>query len=254
MADADPQLLAPLRRDPARAAVLVDFDGTLAPIVEQADQAVPLPGVAATLASLAERYAVVAVVSGRPVGYLMQHLPGGVLLNGVYGLESARGGEITRRPEAEPWVAVVDGVAEAAVRSGDPALEVEHKGLSITLHYRTHPDDAETVHAWARAEAQRTGLELRAAKKSIELHPPVAVDKGTVVEELAAGLAAACFVGDDVGDLAAFDALDRLAAGGMAVLRVAVTTSESVQEMVDRADVLVDGPEGALALLRTLAR
>jgi trehalose 6-phosphate phosphatase len=87
---------------------------------------------------------------------------------------------------------------------------------------------------------------------SVELHPPVAVDKGTVVEELASGLAAVCFVGDDIGDLPAFDALDRLAARGLSTLRVAVGTSESVSEIVERADVLVDGPSGALAFLRSL--
>src|SRR3546814_18280112 len=74
-------------------------------------------------------------------------------------------------------------------------------------------------------------------------------DKGSAVEELVAGLDAACFMGDDVGDLPAFAALDRLAERGVATLKVAVTTSESVTAMVESADPLVDGPEGALALL-----
>ena len=252
MADLDDRLLGALRDAPDRAAVLVDFDGTLAPIIERADQARPLPGVAEALAALAARYAVVAVISGRPVGYLARHLPAPASLHGLYGLESAHAGVAARHPSAAPWAAVVDGVADAAARSGDPALEVEHKGLSLTLHYRTHPADAEAVLAWAADQAERTGLHLREAKMSVELHPPVSIDKGTVVEDLAAGLDAACFVGDDVGDLPAFDALDRLAAGGMTVVRVAVATSESVGEMVTRADAVVAGPEGALALLRSL--
>jgi trehalose 6-phosphate phosphatase len=208
--------------------------------------------VAPALAALAERYAVVGVISGRPVAYLNRHMPGRVRLYGLYGLESARDGAIARHPEAEAWEAVVDSVAEAAARSGLSALEVEHKGLSITLHHRTHPDDAGVVMAWAADEARRTGLVLRDAKMSVELHPPIAIDKGTVVEELAVGLDAVCFIGDDVGDLPAFDALDRLAERGLVTLRVAVTTSESVGEMVERADVLVDGPEGALGLLLAL--
>jgi trehalose 6-phosphate phosphatase len=252
MASIDLETIAPLRRAPERAAVLVDFDGTLAPIVERADAAVPLPGVGEALAALAQTYAVVGVISGRPAEYLVQHVPDGVELRGLYGLEQARDGVIERHPAAVAWGPVIDDVAEAAARSEDSALEVEHKGLSLTVHYRTHPGDAGAVLAWATAEAARTGLELREAKMSVELHPPVRIDKGTAVEELAAGLDAVCFVGDDVGDLPAFDALDRLAAGGVATVRVAVTTSESVRAMVERADVLVDGPEGALDFLRAL--
>jgi trehalose 6-phosphate phosphatase len=93
---------------------------------------------------------------------------------------------------------------------------------------------------------------VRPAKMSLELHPPVAVDKGTVVEELVGDLGLACYVGDDVGDLAAFDGLDRLAARGCTTLRVAVTTTESAPALLARADLQVPGPEGALELLRAL--
>ena len=95
-------------------------------------------------------------------------------------------------------------------------MVVESKGLSLTLHYR-HPSRARpAVAEWARQQAARSGLEVRPAKMSVELHPPIAADKGTAVEELVAGLAAVCFVGDDRGDLPAYDALDRLAAPGRA--------------------------------------
>jgi trehalose 6-phosphate phosphatase len=77
-------------------------------------------------------------------------------------------------------------------------------------------------------------------------------DKGTALAEAAAGVAAACFLGDDRGDLAAFDALDRLAADGVHVTRVAVRSAEMPEELERRADVIVDGPEGALELLRAL--
>src|SRR3546814_221020 len=216
MAAADPALLAPLRSSPERAAVLLDFDGTLAPIVERADAATALPGVRAALTALAEVYAVVAIVSGRPAAYLVPQVPEGVVINGLYGLEWARDGEIRRPPEAERWAAVVDEVAAAAAAVGTDALEVEHKGLSLTLHYRTHPDDAGEVLVWATDQAERTGLVVREAKMSLELHPPLSYDKGSAVEELVAGLDAACFLGADVGDLPAFAALDRLAERGVA--------------------------------------
>jgi trehalose 6-phosphate phosphatase len=121
------------------------------------------------------------------------------------------------------------------------------------VHLRRHPELAEVAEAWVTDAAARAGVEVRAAKRSFELHPPVAVDKGTVVDELTAGLDAACYIGDDIGDLEAFDALDRLEARGGTALRVAVATDETEPELVARADLLVDGPEGALTVLRALA-
>jgi trehalose 6-phosphate phosphatase len=81
----------------------------------------------------------------------------------------------------------------------------------------------------------------------------VATDKGTIVARAAAGLAAACFLGDDVGDLPAFAALDRLAGAGTATVKVAVRSVESPPALLDQADLVVDGPAGALAVLEHLA-
>lgn len=131
---------------------------------------------------------------------------------------------------------------------------VEDKGLSLTLHVRTAPELEDEVRAWAAAEAARSGLIERPAKASVELHPPVPTDKGTVVEAAAGGMAAAAYFGDDMGDLPAFDALDRLAAAGVGTVRVAVRTEEAPPALLRRADVVVDGPEGALAVLEDLAQ
>ncbi len=89
---------------------------------------------------------------------------------------------------------------------------------------------------------------------SVELHPPVAVDKGTAVEALVAVpvIRAVCFLGDDVGDLPAYDALDRLAAVGVHALRVAVRSAEAPPALLERADVVVEGPAGAVAFLEDL--
>jgi trehalose 6-phosphate phosphatase len=230
--------------------VLTDFDGTLAPIVDDPSAAEPLPGAADVLRRLSRRYARVGVVSGRPVAYLLDRLGPGLWLSGLYGLEAVEGGRFVEAPFAERWRPVVAGVVASAVaRFGDA---VEDKGLSLTLHFRRRPTREPEVRAWAEAEATRTGLVVRPAKASVELHPPLDVDKGTVVEGAAAGLAAVCFLGDDVGDLPAFRALDRLAAAGVHAVRVVVGTSETPEEVVAHADLVVDGPEGALALLRSL--
>jgi trehalose 6-phosphate phosphatase len=89
---------------------------------------------------------------------------------------------------------------------------------------------------------------------SVELHPPIEVDKGTALEQLAADLGAVCYVGDDLGDLPAFDALDRLAADRSDVhtLRVAVASDESPSELLDRADLVLGGTAEVPAFLEAL--
>jgi trehalose 6-phosphate phosphatase len=245
---ADP--LDPLRLRPARSAVLTDFDGTLSPIVEDFTAAMPLPGVREVLESLAARYAIVGVISGRPVDYLISHLGTGVRLAGLYGLESMVDGERMTAGGAETWRVKIDETVDAAAaRFGSL---VEHKGLSATVHFRTRPELEDEIRSWAMATSERTDLVLRSAKASVELHPPVAVDKGTVVEGLAEGLDAVCFLGDDIGDLSAFVALEVLAARGIHTVKVAVHTEEAPPALLERADVVVEGPVGALELLRTL--
>ena len=232
--------------------MLTDFDGVLSPIVEAADAARPLPGVPELLDELEARFKVMAVVSGRPVAYLDRLLPATVLISGLYGLEESHHGTRTERGTASVWREVIDDVATASESVGPAGMDVERKGLSLTLHFRAHPDLAPAVAEWARLQAARSGLGMRSAKMSIELHPPVGVDKGTVVEGLAAGLDAVCYVGDDVGDLPAFDALDRLAGAGVHSVRVGVRGADVAPGLVARADLMVDGPTEAVAFLASL--
>ena len=124
--------------------------------------------------------------------------------------------------------------------------------MSLTVHYRGDPGRAPEAEAWIEAQARATGLVVHAARMSYELRPPVERDKGTVVADLAAGRGQVCFLGDDRGDLSAFDALDRLAATGVSAVRIGVSSEEAPAELLDRADLVVDGPEGALAVLRAL--
>jgi len=88
---------------------------------------------------------------------------------------------------------------------------------------------------------------------SVELHPPIDEDKGTVLLRLAEDRTGpVVYIGDDVGDLPAFDALDTLAAQGRPVVRVAAESEEMVDELRRRADLVLDGPAGVLALLQRL--
>ncbi len=243
-----PQLFASFVADPAHAGLFTDFDGTLAPIVDDPTRSRPLPGAADVLDRLAGHLGVVAVVSGRPVSVLSSFLPSTVTLSGLYGLQRLVGGRRDDHPDALRWVRVVDEVVARSVADGPVGMRVEHKDLSVTLHYREHPELAEAVQEWSTAESARSGLERHAARMSVELHPPIPADKGTALRDLASGLASVCFVGDDVGDLPAFAALDTLASRGVATVKVAVRSVEQDPRLIAAADLTVDGPNAVLAL------
>lgn len=241
---------------PERAAVLTDFDGTLSPIVDDPNAARPLPEVPAILAALAGRVHSVAVISGRPLQYLLDALgeaaDSGLVLSGSYGLERYERGMRAVHDEALAWVPAVDAIADLADAQAPEGVYVERKGLSVTIHVRPAPEHLEWARQWTIAQSHDSGLTLHDARMSFELRPPVRVDKGTIAAELIRDVDAACFLGDDVGDLPAFDALDRAEANGTNVLRVGVQSSEVPPDLAARADVLVPGPEGALAFLRRL--
>jgi trehalose 6-phosphate phosphatase len=130
---------------------------------------------------------------------------------------------------------------------------VEDKGLTVTVHWRRAPSAEVWARSFAVRTAERTGLLVQPGRMAVELRPPVAADKGAVVDRWGRGhRAVACF-GDDLGDLPAFAALDRLAALGAAVARVAVVDGETPPEVAAAADVVVEGPGGALDLLGRLA-
>lgn len=246
-----PSLFEPFAANPAQAAVLTDFDGTLAAIVDDPAAATPLPGAADALRRLSERFGVAGVVSGRPVNYLVANLGSDLALSGVYGLERWRNGKRQEVAEVERWRPILAQVATRGEAELGPV--VEDKGLSLTLHFRTRPEREDEIVAWSTERAKERGLVLNRARASVELHPPLGIDKGTEVEALAEGMASACFLGDDLGDLSAFDALDRLARAGLHTVRVAVGSAESPAELLERADLHVEGPAAALALLEALA-
>ena len=238
MEDAN-RLLEPLSAEPRRAAILLDVDGTLAPIVARPELAgVPEP-TRAELRLLAGRYALVACISGR-TGADAHRLVGvdGIVYVGVHGLELA--------PEAEVWRAPLRSFA---------AVDwpwIEDKGLTVAFHWRGAPDEeaahAELVEVAARAES--AGLEARWGRKVLELRPPVDADKGTAVRELLTehGLRRALYAGDDTTDLDAFRGLDGLEIA----VRVAVASAEAPPGLREAADLVVASPADLLDLLRLL--
>lgn len=247
-----PDPLEGLTKDLSSVLIAIDFDGTMAPIVDDPSTSVPLQGIPELLEQLVAAGATVLVVSGRPVRYLADHLPQELDLVGLYGLEGISKGKRWEHDNAGVWREVIADVAASASSADTDGMRVELKGLSITLHYRGHPELAERVEQRARVLAARSGLLVRLARQAVELHPPIRTDKGTVVEQRLGDATSVIVLGDDVADLAAFDAADRLAAAGIRAVRVGVRSDESPSELVDRADVVVDGPDGVRDFLRSL--
>jgi trehalose 6-phosphate phosphatase len=251
-------VLAPITAAPAASALITDYDGTLAPIVEDPARARPLPAAVDALRELVPHLAVVAVVSGRPAAFLRDHVPiPGALRIGVYGLERVVGDGIVADPRAAPYADAVLAAAQE-VETRWPGLPVERKGtLSFTVHWRTRPDDAPPAGALEQLATEH-GLLLVPGRMAAELRVPVPVDKGTVVTALLDEhrARAAAFAGDDTGDRAAFEALTRREADepGFVGLRIAVRSGEAPPGLLDEANVVVDGPVGLAELLGDLAR
>ncbi|WP_031023845.1 trehalose-phosphatase [Streptomyces sp. NRRL WC-3725] len=258
--------LAALLAQPRTALIGLDFDGTLAPIVADPEQARAHPGAVPALAALAPQIASVAVITGRPPDVAVRY--GGfagvtglehLTVLGHYGAErwDAATGEVTA-PPAHPGVAAVraelPGLLEHA--GAQEGTWIEEKGRALAVHTRRAPDPQaafEALRAPLADLATRHGLVVEPGRMVLELRPP-GMDKGVALLDHARAVKAGCVVyaGDDLGDLPAFAAVEKLRTNGVPGLLVCSGSTE-VTELADRADLVVDGPEGVVGLLRALA-
>ena len=233
-------LLERLAAEPQLAGLFLDFDGVLAAIVERPEDAFPPDETRRELARLADRYALVAVVSGRASDDVRARVDvPGVTIVGSHGLELD--------PRAETWREKI----EAFGRTVDWP-DTEQKTLTVVFHYRTAADEHAargTLEDVAR-RARDAGLRASFGRKVLEVLPPLEANKGTAVRQLLdeAGLRRALVAGDDTTDLDAFRALDGLDVG----VRVAVLSDESPLQLREVADIVVGSTEDFLALLRAL--
>jgi trehalose 6-phosphate phosphatase len=232
-------LLTRLAAEPERAAILLDVDGVLAPIVDRPEDARVPEATREELRRLAQEYALVACVSGR-TGNDARRLVGvdELVYVGEHGLELD--------PEAPHWRHRIRAFAETV------AWPVEDKGLTLSFHYRTaeDPEAAETYLLETAERARDDGLVPRFGRMVLEVRPPLETNKGTAVRALldGRGLARALYAGDDSTDLDAFRALDELEWG----VRVGVVSNEAPRGIAEAADIVVDSPAELVDLLRTL--
>ncbi len=256
--------LSQLRAHPARAAILTDVDGTLAPIVERPEQARVPARVAELLERLSESYGLVGCVSGRRA-VEARRLVGvdGIAYTGNHGLELLLPGDDEPRFDpslqgrehcAEEFVASLD--SEALAEAG---LRLEDKGPIQALHWRGVENEriAEARAHEIAAEAGRACLEPRWGRKVLELRPVGGGGKDAAVAALLAadGMSAAVYAGDDRTDLDAFRRLRQLCDEGEleTAVCVGVASPEAPSELAEESDLRVEGPGGWLAILESLA-
>jgi trehalose 6-phosphate phosphatase len=171
----------------------------------------------------------------------------GLEVFGLYGLADGA---------ASPGVEQARDEVEAAARAV-PGAWVENKRVSLAVHYRAAQDveaAGKRLSVSLRAVADRLDLTVLSGKMVIELVPPDTPGKGSVIlaQRAARGLQAFLYAGDDVADLDAFAALDRLGSEGLATVKVAVRSAETPEELVSEADLVVEGPAGLVELLSEL--
>lgn len=245
---------------PGTALLAFDFDGTLAPIVADPDDARAHPDAVSELARLSPRVGRLAVVTGRPARTAVDYGGlagiGGVTVLGQYGRERWDGGAVTT-PAPPPGVEGVRGELPGLLeRVGAPeGTSVEDKGQALAVHTRNAAGPEATL-ALVRPSleelAQRHGLVVEPGRLVLELRPP-GMDKGAALEPLVRewGATAVLYAGDDLADLAAFDAVDHLRSHGVPGVTVC-SGSQEVDALAGRADIVVDGPAGVAGLLSDL--
>ncbi|HET8673057.1 MAG TPA: trehalose-phosphatase [Thermoleophilaceae bacterium] len=258
------ETLRPLTDVPREAAVLCDIDGTLAPIVQRAHDAKVSDTTARLMAAIARRYGCVACISGRSAAEARRLVGvGGITYAGTHGVELLW--PSAKKPELSPEVAGWADRVRAFARENDTRelrtlrVRIEDKGPISAFHWRGAPDEEsaqERLREIAQA-AEEAGFHVHWGRKVLEIRPPLPIDKGQAVRAIVDRypVSAALFGGDDVTDLDGFAALDALADDGRlrAAVRVGLRSDEGPPEIVERADLVVDGVSGFRAVLQALA-
>ena len=259
------QALQAIIDSPADTLIATDFDGTLAPIVEDPAQASADPTAVAALGRLGHYVGTVVVITGRAArtavelgGFREIAGLGSMIVLGQYGVErwNAVDEEYISPPEPPQVAAVAKELPEILDSLGLAGARIEDKGRAIAVHTRLLPDpeDALVKLAGPLGElAARHGLVLQPGKKVWEIRAP-GMDKGVALRSIVdeTGARQVIFAGDDLGDLSAFRTVRELASAGVAGLLVCSASTEE-DALTELSDVVVDGPPGLAAWFNALA-
>ncbi len=243
--------------------MLLDIDGTLAPIVEHAADASVPETTRQLMIAVARRYGLMACISGRRASEARAMVSiGTIAYLGSHGAELLRSGwtEAQLDPALAQWSPRLD---EFRRESDTPELRrrrvrIEDKGPIIAYHWRGAVDeqDARAAIDAIAQQAQADGLEVFWGRKVMEVRPPVRIDKGLGVRSVLGegNFSAVLYTGDDVTDLDAFRALLELKQEGRIghAVRVGVHSEDGPEAILQEADIVVSGTEGVRELLSAL--
>ena len=243
----------------------IDFDGTLAPIVEDPEHAFADPASVAALARIGPLLGTVVVITGRPVRTAVRlggfrGLPGleRMIVLGQYGVErwDAVSDEFVIPPDPGQIAALEAEIPPLLAELGQTGARIEHKGRAIVVHTRQLPDpDAafERLSEPLQALARRHGMLVEPGKNVLEIRSP-GVDKGVALRKIVAetGARHIIFAGDDLGDLPAYRMVAQLREEGLDGLLVCSASHEE-DALSALADVVVCGPTGVAEWLTELA-
>lgn len=219
--------------------LMLDYDGTLVPIVSDPSAAVPPRETLELLAGLSQLANIrVAVVSGRSLADLEAFLPvDTVTLIGGHGAET-ESEEGPAQAEEELLRRLAESLCKIA--QSVPGAMVEVKPTSVALHVRnaTHPSAGALIEAAANGPGSWEGVRCVHGKEVIDLVITDA-DKGQAVAQLKSTSpeALAVYIGDDVTDEDAFAAL------GPHDLGIKVGNGPTA------ASFTVDGPDSVIGIL-----
>jgi len=255
MAASLPPPLQPIVDRAPDALVVLDFDGTISAIVDHPADAVAVEGVVDTLCQLS-RHLTVAFITGRPVDWLVERTrplaDHGVEFIGLHGHERLRGHAVVPHPESGKWRDEIVMMQERAQAHAPNDVVIERKGLALALHYRTSPTAEEWIRGFCREAARETGLIAHDTRYSVELRPPVELDKGDAMRELIEEHhpQAMAFFGDDLVDIPAVEAMRSFTE--IASAAVFVDNVEGPRRFAAIADVVVPSPAEAAVVLGAL--
>jgi trehalose 6-phosphate phosphatase len=257
------EALAPLRASPQRAAILLDIDGTLAPIVDNAADAQVPEGTRQQLIEVAKRYGVVACVSGRQAKQARAMVSiGTISYIGSHGAELLRSGwtEVRIDPALGDWARRIHEFGRDA-DTGDlrrSRVRIEDKGPIIAFHWRgaRDEDSARAAVDAIASRAEQAGLHTHWGRKVLEVRPPISIDKGAGIKSFLEGtdIDVALYAGDDITDLDAFRTLEQLVEARELThaIRVGVRSDDGPEAITGQADVVVEGIDGVKELLAAL--
>lgn len=262
----DDQLLAPLLTEAGRAAILLDVDGTLAPIVPRADDAHVPDLTRRPLITIARRYGLVACVSGRQAQAARRIVAlGSIAYVGGHGAELLPSGatKVQVLPEVATHREAIQAFARAMMnRPQISHLQIrgEDKDTIYAFHWRgsARAADAARYAEQIAREAAAAGLYSHLGRMVLEIRAPVHVTKGDGVRRLLDDrpqISTALYAGDDRTDADAFATLHELREQGRLthVVCVAVCSGETPPELIAGADARLDGPGAVRGLLEHLA-